>query len=473
MMGQNNTAFASEVLGTCPTNTTPGSQRDRTVEARFLWSYAQEEALIALSEQGPDKCWRLISDPERRAKRIAARYADLYFKSSEKSSGRVQLYWVALAAFVVKDIVHAYRYSRDKVLSGGFKNFVRTSAPSAMASLLGTGASPYEHALRVYAALAKGNLWLFMDIYPWMWFVLEYGIRSDGTVNEALLRDHVAKRQTDTLHVQSKTAIEELPFNGNWLSRLKGKLANDPVYEQARAFFAEPPVWMGMDSGYGTFTANAAQAHMHVKRHVHEHDGGYRTPPSGYWTAFQEAFYVLEEERKEMKRVADDAAALGRLKRVAQFQMTPDIESAYGAILDEAASDDSSDKFAAQQRELNNIAKHEQLRVLQPLIYDDRELVDTMNVNHLISRYLGASVSQPYELVFSASPTNEEPSLRVTFDQPTGIWDHITGPKKVFPDPEDRMKYVDEIAARFNELMTEEREYMESELRKIKGWLNA
>jgi len=46
---------------------------------------------------------------------------DLYFKSAEKSQGEIQFYWVALAAFVVKDIVHAYEYTRDRVLSGAWR----------------------------------------------------------------------------------------------------------------------------------------------------------------------------------------------------------------------------------------------------------------------------------------------------------------------------------------------------------------
>jgi len=68
-----------EVLGTCMTNSTQGSQFAATVECKYLWSFAQEEALVALSEKGDDGCYRLIADPERRAKRIAARYADLCF----------------------------------------------------------------------------------------------------------------------------------------------------------------------------------------------------------------------------------------------------------------------------------------------------------------------------------------------------------------------------------------------------------
>ncbi|MGZ8289574.1 MAG: DUF2515 family protein [Telluria sp.] len=44
----------------------------------------------------------MIADPERRAKRIAGHYAALYFDSAKKSNKKVQFYWPALAAFVVK-----------------------------------------------------------------------------------------------------------------------------------------------------------------------------------------------------------------------------------------------------------------------------------------------------------------------------------------------------------------------------------
>ena len=177
-MSENNKHYDIEVLGTCMTNPSTGSQHSQAVEGKYLWSYAQEEALVAVSEKGGDGCYRLITDPERRAKRIAARYADLYFKSAEKTRGELQLHWPGLAAFVVKDIVEAYRYSREQVLNGGWRNAARTSSASALVSELVADGSPYEHALRLYAALAKGNLWLFMDIYPWLWFVLEYGINK-------------------------------------------------------------------------------------------------------------------------------------------------------------------------------------------------------------------------------------------------------------------------------------------------------
>jgi hypothetical protein len=87
---------AIEVLGTCETNTTVNSQHDARVDYHHLWSYAQQAALIAVSDMNPrDGCYRLICDPERRAKRIAGHYAQLYFNSAKKSDGRIQFRWPA------------------------------------------------------------------------------------------------------------------------------------------------------------------------------------------------------------------------------------------------------------------------------------------------------------------------------------------------------------------------------------------
>jgi hypothetical protein len=463
--------YEHEVLGTCTTNPRVGSRFKQKVEARHLWSFAQEEALVALSEQSGDKCWRLISDPERRAKRIAARYADLYFKSSEKSQGKLQLYWPALAAFVVKDIVEAYRYSREAVLKGGWENAARTSGLSSLGSEVISGASPYEHCMRVYAALAKGNLWLFQDIYPWLWYVLEYGLNNDGTLNSDVLQSDVGARNTASLQDQSKKAIEELPFNVNWLSRCKSRMATDPVFTEASKCFETQPAWGGMDGGYGQHEANAAMAHRYVKQHIKQQDNGYHLPTAGYWTGFNEAYYVMEESRKELGRVANDAAATGRLQKISKFAVTDSVKKTYTILIKEHAASDS-DRFSLQKDELNEIARQEQLNVLQPLIYDDSQLIQTMNLNHDISRRF-PSISPRYAVVYSARPSASDSNLKTVFDEPKGLWDQTTGAKASLPNPNDRMKYVSEIAKDFNRLMANDRSYMDGELQKIRGWLSA
>lgn len=469
--------YEVEVIGSCTTNTRPDSQHTQQVEAKYLWSYAQEEALVALSERGSDGCWRLIADPERRAKRIAARYADLYFASAEKSRGKLQLYWPALAAFVVKDIVEAYRYSRDNVLNGGWRNAARTSGASQLFADLFTDGSPYEHSLRVYAALAKGNLWLFMDIYPWLWFVLEYGLNKDGSLNAERLNSHVSQRNAAEFQNQSKKAVQELPFGANWLGRLGGKITSDPVYARGRSYFDTTPTWGGMDGGYGQHVANAAQAHSYVRQHAKDADAGYRTPPSRYWTKFNEAFYVMEEERTEMSRIVADAAATARLQKVAQFKVTKEMTATYSILIREFGTNDNAARFNSQKQELIEIAQQEQLNILQPLIYDDPKLVKTMDTNHWISRASSGGLSPTYTLYFSAAPKNDDRDLQITFDEPKSPWDQtkgaLGGTLKSLPNKDDRMSYVGEIAAQFNKLMATRREYMDRELQKIRGWLNA
>lgn len=53
--------------------------------------------------------------------------------------------------------------------------------------------------MRVYAALAKVNLWLFQDIYPWLWYVLEYGLNDDGSFNGDRLEARVGQRDASSL----------------------------------------------------------------------------------------------------------------------------------------------------------------------------------------------------------------------------------------------------------------------------------
>ncbi len=412
-----------EVLGTCMTNPTRNTEHAAPVAGRYLWSYAQEEALIAMSEKRGGGCHSLITDPERRAKRIAARYADLYFKSAAKSKGKVQFYWVALAAFVVKDIVEAFRFAREEVLHNEWTDSASVARNSSMAelvSLMKSSDSPFQHALRTYAALAKGNLWLFMDIYPWMWFFLEYGIKNDGTVNEALMNQSLGERDWATFQDQSKKAVEELPFGPNWLGRLGNRLAADPVYKEAKSYFDQPPSWAA-NGGYGSLKAAEFSANAYVKKNVQSHDSGYRMPSSHYWGRFKQAFHVMESEHRELMRLVKDVSATAELTAVRSFKVTAQMRAAYSAVMKQAGSPTRAEKKRFQRDELIEIAKHEQLNVLQRLIYGDKELIETMDMNHRFSRLTGGWVSPQFKLVFSAAP-----------QQKTRPWRLFLTPLRVF-----------------------------------------
>lgn len=464
-----------EALGTCTTNSTVNSQHDAKVEYSHLWSYAQQAALIAVSDKSTvDGCYHLITDPERRAKRIAAHYAWLYFESAKKSNKKVQFYWPALAAFVVKDIVEAYRFTREDVLHREWKDFANAFRNSAMAdigSVVMTNDSPYQHALRTYSALAKGNLWLFMDIYPWLWFFLEYGINADGSLNRKRLDSCLPERNWNTFQKASKDAIEELPYGPNWMNRLGVRLKGDIVYKKAKEYFDLSPDF-SISGGYGRQTAAAYAAHQYCRTNVHTYDNGYRTPLSGYWVKFKQAFYVMESEHVELRRMSMDAQALAAIERSRSFEVTAAVTSTYQhLIMGHAAA--SIKKNELQKKELLAVAEHEQLNVLQPLIYDDPSLKATMDISHLFSRLTFGWLSPKFKVVYSAGPQNEDPSLETVFDAPANIKERFSDKTKSLPNPGDRMKFVRNISVDFNRLMDTRRGYMDGELRRIAGWLNS
>lgn len=467
---------AIEILGTCTTNTTEGSRHDAKVEYRHLWSYAQQAALIAVSEKNnQDGFYHLIADPERRAKRIAGHYAYLYFESAKKTNAKLQFYWPALAAFVVKDIVEAYRFTREDVLHREWKDLasaLRNSSMSDIGSLIMTEDSPYEHALRTYCALAKGNLWLFMDIYPWYAFFLEFGINQDGSLNQQRLQAGPPERNWETYQNASKNAVEELPFGPNWMSRLAARLRSDPVYKTACTYFDYPPSWSS-EAGYGQHSTIERRASAYCRAHVKEFDNGYRAPSSFYWGKFKQAFYIMEAEHGELTRMANDASSIAALIKLRRFALTPEVSQSYNHIRAEYSEEPKAKKGERQRNELLAIANQEQINVLQPLIYSDPLLKKTMDVNHRFSRLTNGWLSPKFKVIYSASPQNSPPELETVFDAPTSMKERVLGERQSLADVHDRMEFVGKIAKQFNFLMSTRRSYMESELRKIMQWMSA
>jgi hypothetical protein len=441
--------YEIEWLGTCKTNATPGSQHTATVECWHLWSYAQEAALIAMGEKDDGTfCYKFVQDAERRARRIAANYADLYFRSKEKSQNRIQFYWVALAAFVVKDVAYAFEYTRSEVLDGW-----RGEWGDAF------GQDAYLHAMRTYLALAKGNLWLFMDIYPWYWFYLEYVINDDGSLNTGRLELCTPKRDSDTYQKQSKEALQWLPYSRNWLQRAAGKIASDSAYTEAAR----------RNDTYAKIGKTSDKAHVYVKHEIARRKDQHDVPDSRYWPRFKEAFDILDAERKEMLRIASDGSAIARLEKVAKFRMTEQVREAYQHI--SRGIEKGSDY---QQKELVVVAEQEQKNILQPLIYDDSKLKETLDLNHAYSRR-SSYLSPPFKVVFSHAKDSDDPELKVQFDPPEGVLDWIEGSNRSLANIDDRMGFVQKIADRFNRLMSDKirKPQLESDLQKIRGWLHA
>ena len=161
----------------------------------------------------------------------------------------------------------------------------------------------------------------------------------------------------------------------------------------------------------------------------------------------------MESERIEPKRMAADAGATEKHVKLRNFKVTPEVRSTYATLIKEALLKGKDDKFGQQQAELQFIAKQEQINVLQPLIYEDTKLAETMAMNHKYSRMTGGWLSPQFKVVFSAIAKTDDSKLEATFDAPDGIKDRFFGTRKVFSNKDDRIKFVGETPAKFNKLM--------------------
>jgi hypothetical protein len=153
--------------------------------------------------------------------------------------------------------------------------------------------------------------------------------------------------------------------------------------------------------------------------------------------------------------------------------VTPEISSAYTFIIAQYDAVGKNGKHSKKMKELELVARHEQVRVLQPLIYDDANLKITMDMNHQFSRLTGGWISPQFKVVYCFNPNINDSNLQTVFDTPKGMKDRYIGHRKSLPNVIDRMDFVGDIANRFNSLMASQLPYMEGELRKIQGWLNA
>ena len=93
-------------------------------------------------------------------------------------------------------------------------------------------------------------------------------------------------------------------------------------------------------------------------------------------------------------------------------------------------------------------------------------------MNHAYSRRAGW-LAPPFQVIFSAAKDTDDPELIVQFDPSVGALDWLSGSNKSLANTTDRMKFVDRIAIKFNKRMSDRKDYMEGELRKIREWLHA
>lgn len=122
------------------TNQNHGSIYSKRTDCILFWEREQQWAYARLSDKAPkNNEYEILGGYAQRAERIAATYARFYLETEDfgTPSKKGRYYWMGLAAFAVKTVLHLFVDSR-------------------------TFTSPSSRKI-----LAKGNFWLFMDIAPW------------------------------------------------------------------------------------------------------------------------------------------------------------------------------------------------------------------------------------------------------------------------------------------------------------------
>jgi hypothetical protein len=168
-----------------------------------------------------------------------------------------------------------------------------------------------------------------------------------------------------------------------------------------------------------------------------------------------------------------DQKALAALVKLRHFKTTPAVANAYQALLKQYAAQSPREKNRLQLDELLAIARQEQMHVLQPLIYDDPQLKETMDINHKASRLTNGWLSPKFKVIYKADAQNDDPELETVFDAPQSMLDRFSGTDKSLPNEDDRMEFVGKIAGDFHRLMNKQKSFLEAELKKIMKWIDA
>lgn len=137
------------------------------------------------------------------------------------------------------------------------------------------------------------------------------------------------------------------------------------------------------------------------------------------------------------------------------LRLTDELVGAFKCIQDYEDAANSRLKQHLQMRSLLLIANHEQLNVLQPLIYDNWQFKRTLDMQALLE---GVPLLPKRIASFSAACDVSDESLRVQMKE-GDLYDAV-----------NRMEFIRNVATHYHFLMNTRSEYMEETMRYIASW---
>lgn len=197
------------------TNPVPNSQCTAKMDYDKIWSYQQLISMILLSEKYSNTEYRFLDDSEKqkqtqeRIKVIASHYARMYLETSKKGNENLKgrFYWMGLAVFAAKQVYCGILAMDDMVnkissISSYYGNKLddftgaKKIAPEWMAHLEENALSG-EELKYVRDRMLLGNLFLFLDIYPYHFLYRDLPCSFFEAINHRNSQKYVATVKTD------------------------------------------------------------------------------------------------------------------------------------------------------------------------------------------------------------------------------------------------------------------------------------
>jgi hypothetical protein len=173
-------------LGFAMTSKEPDTCVTCVVTCEDQWSMVQMEAIDIMKDE-QDESGGFLTHAMRRAKRTAGNYAQL-FLDDEGTDKAGRFYWTGLAAFAAKQVVEGMATAGE---------FIRGRPQSLVGAVRFSAAVTYYY-------LAKGNLWVFLEVVPWHLFYRQHG--------PALFAHCSGRRNVETYDKPVKAKVKELPW---------------------------------------------------------------------------------------------------------------------------------------------------------------------------------------------------------------------------------------------------------------------
>jgi hypothetical protein len=237
------------VIQETDTNEICNSNCKATANCKNMWSLVQYDSYLGLTVSksiekvkvlvhgGHEKRTFLYGgrSDQLRVKKIASQYAKMYLEKNDYSNSKYKgrFYWMALGAIAAKQVYcgilalddFVSKYAGGVLLEGANKILDKQNISDMR--FIGTGGISKDDFDYMRKCMLKGNLWLYLDIYPYH----EYYSRFPNTFSSCL-----NERNGNTYDSKVAKDMDNMPYNEGYKSLNKFKYDDAVLNNVKKAF---------------------------------------------------------------------------------------------------------------------------------------------------------------------------------------------------------------------------------------------